>query len=58
MTGLVDLGRETDIAHLDFSQAFSTVSHQIFIKKLISSEVDWKLAGQIGPEGCDEQQKV
>jgi len=34
MTGCVDEGRAVDVVYLDFSEAFDTVSHNIFIDKL------------------------
>ncbi|GAB0186715.1 trace amine-associated receptor 2 [Grus japonensis] len=40
MTGLVDEGRTVDIVYLDFSKAFDTVSHKIFIEKLMNYGLD------------------
>lgn len=34
MTSLIDEGRSVDIVYLDFSNAFDTVSHNIYINKL------------------------
>ncbi|PKU32528.1 rna-directed dna polymerase from mobile element jockey- hypothetical protein [Limosa lapponica baueri] len=34
MTGWIDEGRVVDVVYLDFSKAFETVSHSIFISKL------------------------
>ncbi|PKU44028.1 hypothetical protein llap_5676 [Limosa lapponica baueri] len=35
MTPLVDEGRAVDTVHLDFSKAFDTVFHKIFMEKLM-----------------------
>ena len=40
MTGLVEEGRAVDIVYLDFSKAFDTVSHKIFMKKLMKYGLD------------------
>lgn len=37
MTGLVDEGRIVDIVYLNSSKAFHTISHKIFIEKLLKS---------------------
>lgn len=64
MTGLVGEGRPVDIAFLDFSKAFDTVSHKIFMYKLLmytldeEREMDWNLAEQQGPKGGDQWHKV
>lgn len=38
MTGLVDLGTAVDVVYLHFGKAFSTVSHKILTKKLMSRQ--------------------
>ena len=40
MTGWVNEGRAVDVAYLDFSKAFETVSHNILIGKLRKSGLD------------------
>ena len=40
MAGLVDKGRAVDVVYLDFSKAFDTVSHNIFIDKLMKCGLD------------------
>ncbi|GAB0186351.1 mitochondrial enolase superfamily member 1 [Grus japonensis] len=40
MTGWVDEGRAVDVAYLDFSKAFDTVSHNILIGKLRKCGLD------------------
>jgi len=40
MTGLVDEGRAVDVAYLDFSKAFDTVSHNILLGKLRKCGLD------------------
>lgn len=60
MSGLVDEGREVDIFFLDFSEAFNTVSPNIFIEKLLKCEQDEQTVMPDWPssEGCDKQHKV
>ncbi|GAB0183496.1 mitochondrial enolase superfamily member 1 [Grus japonensis] len=40
MTGWVDEGRAVDVVYLDFSKAFGTISHIIFIGKLKKLDED------------------
>ena len=40
VTCLVVVGRAADIAYLDFSKAFDTVSHGLLLEKLISYSLD------------------
>ena len=40
MTGLVDEGRAVAVVYLGFSKAFNTVSHNIFIDKLLKYMLD------------------
>lgn len=40
MTDLVDEGRVVDVAHLHFSKSCDTVSHSIFLEKLVACSLD------------------
>lgn len=40
MTGFVDEGRAVDVVYLDFCKAFSIVSHNILIDKLMKYRAD------------------
>ena len=57
ITSWVDRGRAVDVAYLDFSKAFDTVSHDILITKLRKSGRDeWTLRwveNWLSSEGCD-----
>jgi len=51
----VEEGKAVDVVYLDFSQAFDTVSHSIFLGKLAAHGLDSytllgeELAGGLGP---------
>jgi len=40
VTHLVDEGQAVDVVYLDFSKAFDTVSHNIFVEKLAAHGLD------------------
>ncbi|KAK4826087.1 hypothetical protein QYF61_005046 [Mycteria americana] len=40
VTRLVDEGKAVDVAHLDFSKAFDTISHSILLEKLAAHSLD------------------
>lgn len=40
MTSLVDEGTTVDMVYLDFRKAFYTVSHKIFVEKVLISKLD------------------
>jgi len=40
VTGLLNEGRAVNIVYFDFSEAFNTVSHNVFIEKLFKRGLD------------------
>jgi len=47
ITGLAEEGRAVDIVYLDFSKAFDTVCHKIFIDKLMKNRLEEQTASWV-----------
>ena len=43
MTCLVDEGKTVDVVYLDFSKAFDTVPHNIFVEELVAYSLDGRM---------------